>query len=112
MPMTVQSFVCMDMSVCICSGFFYVICMYLQIKCILVCINPLSRIRNTNLISAYFGLVVSVNIKKKKMLIFQDRIFMDVVMHVYTCVSCCRYNKIPSDIMIQYNNVFKNRLFR
>jgi hypothetical protein len=42
---TVQTFVCMNMSVCI------------ESECFHVCIfNPLSRIHNTSLISAYFGL--------------------------------------------------------
>jgi hypothetical protein len=52
---TVQTFVCMDMSVCIVSGCFYVyyVCIYKKklYKYILI-----RYIHNTNLISAYFGL--------------------------------------------------------
>jgi hypothetical protein len=57
-PRTVQTFVCMDMSVCIGSGCFLCItCMYLQKKkYISMYIYPLSRIHNTSLTSAYSGL--------------------------------------------------------
>jgi hypothetical protein len=53
---TVQTFVCINMSVCTRSGrFLCKVCMYLQIK-VCVYIYPLSRIYNTILVSAYFGL--------------------------------------------------------
>jgi hypothetical protein len=55
---TVQTFVCLNMSVCIGSGrFLCIVCMYLQKqKYISMYIYPLSRIHNTSLTSAYFGL--------------------------------------------------------
>jgi hypothetical protein len=53
----VQTFVSMNISVCIGSGCFYVyyVCIHTN-KSILVYINPLSRIHNASLISTYFGL--------------------------------------------------------
>jgi hypothetical protein len=54
---TEQTFVRMNMSVCIGSGCFYVsyVCIYKK-KYISMYIYPLSRIHNTGLVSPYFGL--------------------------------------------------------
>jgi hypothetical protein len=55
---TVQTFVWMNMSVCIGSGCFYIICMYLQKKStyLSMYIYSLRTIHNTSHVSAYFGL--------------------------------------------------------
>jgi hypothetical protein len=54
---TVQTFMCINMSVCIRSGrFLIIVCMYLQkIKYISMHNYPLFRIHNTSLVNVYFG---------------------------------------------------------
>jgi hypothetical protein len=55
--LTVQTFVRMNMSICIGSGrFLSIVFIYLQKMYISMYIYPLSKIYNTSLVSAYFGL--------------------------------------------------------